>query len=42
MGAVRLEERQSLGGTSAISACGTADKTEIPEDQGTSAARSEI
>jgi hypothetical protein len=30
------------GGTSAVSACGTVDKREIPEDQGTSAARSEI
>ena len=38
MGAVRLEERQIARGTSAISACGTADKREIPEDQGTSAA----
>jgi hypothetical protein len=36
------DERQSLGGTSAVSACGMADKREIPEDQGTSAARSEI
>jgi hypothetical protein len=30
------------GRTSAVSACGTVDKREIPEDQGTSAARAEI
>ena len=38
----RRHGSKTSGGTSAVSACGRVGKREIPEDQGTSAARSEI